>query len=79
MIVRTFYNYILTNPRKSVFYTGVTKDLARRLIEHYIGTETSFTSRYSVNNLIWFETTKYILNAIHRENEIKDFFPAKEN
>jgi len=68
-----FHTYILTNWRKTVLYTGVTNNLPYRLIEHYIGAGSKFTSQYFAYNLVWYESTKYILNAIHRENEIKCF------
>jgi hypothetical protein len=34
-----FWTYILTNWDKTVLYTGVTNNLAIRLIEHWIGIE----------------------------------------
>jgi len=68
---RIFNTYILTNWRKTVLYTGVTNNLPARLIEHYIGLGSKFTSQYFAYNLVWHESTKYILNAIARENEIK--------
>lgn len=66
-----FWTYILTNWHKDVLYTGVTNDLATRLIEHWIGKEGCFTTRYQVYYLIWSEETKYVNNAIAREKEIK--------
>jgi len=66
-----FSTYIQTNKHKTVLYTGVTNDLATRLIEHWIGKEGCFTTRYRVHFLIWSESTRYVLNAIAREKEIK--------
>lgn len=32
---QNYFTYITTNPRKTVFYVGVTNDLEKRLTEHY--------------------------------------------
>ena len=37
------YVYILTNYNKTVLYTGVTNNLQRRLYEHRMGINDSFT------------------------------------
>ena len=66
-----FYDYILTNRNKTVLYTGMTNNLADRLIEHWIGKAGSFTTRYQVYYLIWYDTTRYVLNAIQTEKAIK--------
>jgi putative endonuclease len=68
-----FSTYILTNNNRSILYTGVTNNLPRRLIEHWIGKAGSFTTKYHVYNLVWYEETRYVLNAIAREKEIKDW------
>jgi len=55
---KTFYVYILTNQLKTVLYTGMTNNLEQRIIEHYQqrGQKTSFTGKYNVYFLLWFET-----------------------
>jgi putative endonuclease len=68
-----FFTYILTNWNRSVLYTGMTNDLESRLVEHWIGKEGSFTSRYSVFYLVWFESTRYVTNAIEIEKTIKRY------
>ena len=52
-------------------YTGVTNDLIRRVIEHKDGVVESFTSRYKVNKLVYYEVTDSIESAILREKQIK--------
>ena len=59
-----FFNYILTNKYKSTLYTGMTNDLAERLVGHYIGKDGTFSTRYITRYLVWYETTKYVQNAI---------------
>lgn len=64
--------YVLTNSARTVLYVGVTNDLARRMREHkrklYIN---SFTARYAVNELIYYEVFDSIVLAIAREKELK--------
>ena len=67
-----YYVYILSNAHKNVIYTGVTNDLVRRVYEHKNHLDkSSFTSRYNVENLVYFEQTTDIDAAISREKQIK--------
>ena len=67
-----YYVYILSNSHKNVIYTGVTNDLARRVYEHKNHLDkSSFTSRYNVENLVYFEEAADIDSAIAREKQIK--------
>ena len=67
-----YYVYILSNAHKNVIYTGVTNDLVRRVYEHKNHLDkSSFTSRYIVENLVYFEQTTDIDSAISREKQIK--------
>jgi putative endonuclease len=64
--------YILTNGWNTVLYTGVTSDLTKRIAEHRAGVNPdSFSSRYRLNKLVYFETTSDIRAAIAREKQIK--------
>jgi putative endonuclease len=66
------YIYILTNKNHTVLYAGVTSDLANRLYEHHTGKyKTSFTSRYNITKLVYFEGFTTIEEAIYREKQIK--------
>lgn len=73
-----FYVYILTNWNKTVLYTGVTNNLSQRLLEHWSGKEEAFTKRYKAFYLVWYDTSKYILNSISAEKEIKNWTRAKK-
>lgn len=64
---------MLTNWSKTVLYIGMTNNLAARLIEHWLGKAGSFTTRYEVHFLVWYEHTKYVLNAIEAEKNIKHY------
>lgn len=71
MIHQKFLVYINTNASKTVLYTGVTKDLCRRMREHQANAKTSFTGKYKCSYLIYFEEFDSIIDAIAREKEIK--------
>jgi putative endonuclease len=68
---RDYYVYILTNTWHTVFYTGVTNDLIRRVFEHKMQLREGFTTKYNVHKLVYFETTSDVQAAIHREKLIK--------
>ena len=53
-------------------YTGATNNLQRRVDEHRSGLAQSFTSKYRIMHLVFFETTNNVKEAIAREKEIKD-------
>jgi putative endonuclease len=52
-------------------YTGVTNNLERRVAEHKERRPGSFTARYNINRLVYFEEFDDINQAIARESEIK--------
>ena len=66
-----YYVYILASKRNGTLYTGVTNNLLRRVVEHKEKIIEGFTSKYGVDKLVYFETHKYINDAIKRESNIK--------
>ena len=71
--------YILSNKYCTVLYTGVTNDLIRRIYEHKNHVDkNSFTSKYTVNKLVYFEETSDIRAAIEREKQIKSWSRDKK-
>ena len=69
-----YYVYILTNAHKTVLYTGVTRDLVRRVYEHKNHLDrSSFTSQYNVEFLVYFEEANNPESAIAREKQIKSW------
>ena len=74
-----YYVYILTNKYCTVLYTGVTNDLIRRVYEHKNHLDKdSFTAKYKVNRLVYFEETSDVRAAIQREKQIKSWSRAKK-
>ena len=55
MKVRAYYVYIITNPIRTVLYTGMTNDLVRRLAEHEQarGKTKSFVRKYFCYQLVY--------------------------
>ena len=52
---KQFYVYILTNPKHSTLYTGVTSNLQARVYQHKEKLTPGFTSRYNINMLVYYE------------------------
>ena len=78
--METFYVYLLTNRNNRVLYTGVTNNLIRRVYEHRNHLDKgSFTDRYNIEKLVYFEETSSSRAAIEREKQIKDWSRAKKN
>ncbi len=61
----------MTNPVNTVFYTGVTSNLYKRIFEHKSHSVESFTKRYNTNKLVYYEIADSIESAIVREKQIK--------
>ena len=75
-----YFIYIVTNPARTVLYTGVTNNLPARVCEHYLnrGKETSFAGKYHCYNLVYYERYQYIQDAITREKKIKKWGKKKK-
>jgi putative endonuclease len=69
---RCYYVYILASDSR-VLYIGVTNDLRRRVYQHKTRVVPGFTRRYSVNRLVYFESTPNVRAAIEREKTIKSW------
>lgn len=64
--------YIMTNKNNTVLYTGVTSNLPKRVQEHKEKFhEQSFSAKYNVNKLVYWEAFQEIGDAIFREKQIK--------
>ncbi len=72
MFVKGGSIYILTNKNNTTLYTGVTSELYGRVLEHKEKKyPKSFSARYNLDKLIYFEHFGSIEEAILREKQIK--------
>ena len=68
-----YFVYLMASGKNGTLYVGVTNDLIRRVYEHKNNLVASFTSRYDVHQLVWFESTPSVEAAIHKEKQIKNW------
>ncbi|MGL4610794.1 MAG: GIY-YIG nuclease family protein [Trueperaceae bacterium] len=66
-----YYVYIMTNKLHTVLYTGMTNNLIRRSREPKEKRADSFTKRYNVTKLVYYEVAETAYAAISREKQIK--------
>ena len=66
-----YYVYINTNKWHSVLYTGVTDNLTNRHNHKTKLNKNSFTAKYNVDKLVYYETFNNVYDAITREKQIK--------
>jgi putative endonuclease len=73
---KRYYVYVMAS-RSLTLYTGVTGDIYHRSLQHKAGEIEGFTKKYHINRLVYYETFKYVNNAIAREKQIKAWTRAK--
>ena len=66
-----YWVYMLASRPDGTLYVGVPSNLVRRVAEHREGVVPSFTERYGVKRLVWYETHDSIEAAIRREKRLK--------
>ena len=66
-----YFVYILASQKNGVLYVGVTSNLKKRIYDHKSHFADSFTTKYKVTKLVYFEETSDVQSAILREKRIK--------
>ncbi len=69
---------MMTNRNKTVIYTGLTNDLRRRVQEHKDKKGCSFTKKYNLTKLVYYESFSRINDTIAAEKKIKSGLRAKK-
>ena len=75
--MKTYYVYILAS-LSGTLYVGLTDDLRRRVEEHKLGLVDSFTKKYKVNRLMYFEIFRETEAAESREKQLKKWRREKK-
>lgn len=70
---KEYYVYILASKRNGTLYIGVTNDLIKRTWEHKNKLVKSFTEKYNVNKLVYYEAHNDPTDAIGREKRLKKY------
>lgn len=78
MFNKQYYVYIVTNTYNTVFYTGITNNLHRRIYQHQHKSIPGFTEKYNLHKLVYFEIFSMALDAITREKQIKKYRREKK-
>ena len=72
--MKTYCVYILASRKNGTLYIGVTSDLKKRVWQHkekYF--KDSFTSKYGINRLVYFECGNDAYAALKREKRLKRY------
>lgn len=75
----TAWIYIITNKPDGVLYVGVTSELKHRISSHKTKKyKNSFSARYNLDELVYFEKFDSIITAREREKHLKAGSRAKK-
>jgi len=69
--MKNYYVYIMASRRNGTLYLGVTNDLIRRVYEHRNNLVDEFTKKYNIRQLVYYEETPNVVDAIQREKQLK--------
>lgn len=75
---KRYYVYATSCTNNTLFYTGVTNNLVKRIYEHKNRLTPGYTSKYNLNKLLYYEEYLDPENAILREKQIKKYSQKKK-
>jgi putative endonuclease len=70
---KTAFVYFISNTHNNVLYIGVTNNLLRRVAEHKVKVNKGFTYKYNCDKLVYFEEYDFVIDAIAREKQLKNW------
>ena len=70
---KLFFVYMLASTRNGTLYIGSTSNLVQRIHQHKTKAVGSFTKRYAVDRLVWFERHECAASMVTRERQLKDW------
>jgi putative endonuclease len=77
---KSWFVYIITNYKNTVLYIGITNNLKRRIWEHKTGLiKNSFSKKYHLYKLMWFEEFNTPQETIEAEKIIKGWRREEED
>ena len=77
--IQEYFTYIASNCRHTVLYVGMAVNLVKRMHEHKTGKfENSFSKKYNICELMYFERLNNKHEAAHREKELKGWTRTKK-
>ncbi len=73
------YVYLVTNTHHNVIYVGMTSQLLSRIYQHKTHFyKRSFSDRYNIEHLVYYESFNCIEDAIAREKQVKKWRKEKK-
>lgn len=69
--MKNYYLYILASQKNGTLYIGRTENLAKRIHDHKNNIAGSFTEKYAVKNLVYYEIYENPDDAASREINMK--------
>lgn len=69
--MKQYYVYMLASKRNGTLYVGITSELKQRVWQHKHNLVSSFTKKYEVHSLVFFEMIENPQSAIQFEKRLK--------
>ncbi len=71
--MRSYWVYILASKPRGTLYIGVSNGIIRRVEQHRADKASSFTRKYKVHSLVWFQEFGNVREAMQREKTMKEW------